>query len=900
MSDLILKSIERTPFKWVELDMPKCALNYGTGLCSADLGVTGDQKCYNTRASCQDPSNYDGTDTLTLSFCDNRQYIPDDRYYFPYLKSVNITPASLNIGGGNSNKSAMGTMSTLSVTFSDHPHTDRLVDPYLVSRDFDPYERSTFWAKWRARNPFYLNKTIRYCSGYIDPDTGLVDPTTLITRTFFVTGFSGFSAGGDVTLRAADIFTLMANDKVKAPRVSKGKLAADISIGASSLTLTPAGIGDDEYPASGKVRVNNEVMSFTRSGDTLSLTRGVAGTESAEHELGDNVQICLEYSAQTPAAILESLLETYAAIDSVFLDKTQWASEVTDYIPRLYSTIITEPTGIKQLVSEMAEQMHFTPVWDDRVAKLSIKSVRPADGETITSLDDNRNLLQDSVTWTDEQDQLITDVWVYYGQKDPTKKLDETTNYAAVDVISAIEAKGAEQYDLEKIRPIYSRWISDGGAAIDLGQKLLERYSQVPRSVSFSLDAKDRELWLADFITALNRHNVGFTGLPESVPLQVISAQESVQGTTYSYTAQEYTGKTVTPTGELNLAISNDFVNLNLRDYYDANVGTSPQAGDKIRFTIRSGVTIGGCAFTDVTNISDSAATASDGSTVIDDLAGLSVFDGSYRLLTDLVRTAKMTKTQRAGIVTPAFFTPGQTYSNPRVGAYNQKLGNSVIEFPKAVSLRTGFWPSGVEIVIVNEGIICGEAPTSPVGYVDVNPSASWAFANPIVFGGDGGDAIEITDTNPANMVKISIDNKSIIFGAGGAGAPSAGVALSFDSWWAGGAISGGGGQGYDYGQHVVFLKDLVSTKSAEIETWPSKGSTIGSGSAGIFRLHSFNMRAASGNGGSAGENGGNELPETDMTPRNGRYGLAGDAISQGANLITWINKGTVIGAENN
>ena len=40
----------------------------------------------------------------------------------------------------------------------------------------------------------------------------------------------------------------------------------------TSVNLTPTGIGSD-YGSSGYVRIGSEVMAFTRSGDTLTLTR---------------------------------------------------------------------------------------------------------------------------------------------------------------------------------------------------------------------------------------------------------------------------------------------------------------------------------------------------------------------------------------------------------------------------------------------------------------------------------------------------------------------------------------------------------------------------------------------------------------------------------------------------
>jgi len=222
----IITSPERNPFEWIEIDQSLCSNVYGSSPCTAAIGTTGSGRCFNTRATCQDPNNYDGSDVLTLYFCRNRGYIPDDHQYEPYLEKATISAATINPGGGNGSVQALGMRSTLSVSLSDHPHTDVIVDPYVTSRDYDPFERSTFWAKWRARNPYYTNRPIRHNSSYIDPDTGLPDPATIITRTYFMTGFSGPTSSNIISTNASVvIFNVGAVSRgVKRSRIALNQL----------------------------------------------------------------------------------------------------------------------------------------------------------------------------------------------------------------------------------------------------------------------------------------------------------------------------------------------------------------------------------------------------------------------------------------------------------------------------------------------------------------------------------------------------------------------------------------------------------------------------------------------------------------------------------------------------
>lgn len=52
------KQVGRRRATVAELRCDYCSLTYGTSPCTASVGVTGPAKCFNTRATCQDPVNY--------------------------------------------------------------------------------------------------------------------------------------------------------------------------------------------------------------------------------------------------------------------------------------------------------------------------------------------------------------------------------------------------------------------------------------------------------------------------------------------------------------------------------------------------------------------------------------------------------------------------------------------------------------------------------------------------------------------------------------------------------------------------------------------------------------------------------------------------------------------------
>lgn len=860
-------------------------------------GLFAEAPCFNTRSTCQDPANYD-KGVQVLKFVEKQSPIPTDDYYRPSVKArgVRVTPAKLNPGGADRNARALGQRASLSVSFQDHPDNDRIVDKYRADRDYDPNERGTFWTKWRARNPYYMQRPLRLRSGYLVGGQ-LVDE---ITREFVITGFSGPDNQGNVTIQGKDVLTLAEDEKAQAPIASRGKLAASITAGATSATLTPAGIGDSEYPASGEIRIGKEVISFTRTGDNLTLTRGQFGTEAKAHDEDDTVQLCLRYVSEAPQDILYDLLLNYANIPASYLDKAQWDAEALDFLPRLYSAIITEPNGVSQLISEMCQQMYFTIWWDERLGKVLLKSVRLAQEDEVFELDDSKHLVADSVSWKDLSDELITQVWVYYGQLDPTEKLDQGSNYATIAITADPSAEGADKHNLRRIKTIFSRWIdaTNASAAEDLGQRILNRYGNAPRQVTFKVDAKDSYLWLGNYIRLTNRLRVDQFGQVTPVNLQIFQAEETSLGSEFQFTAQEFIpaligGDQVEDPDERVIPITSDLLNVNLRTLHDSLFG-APEGSEKITFVIREGVTIGGDAAGGGVNVPAAARVT------VNDVyaAGASQLNG--------VAIGTLAILQRRSIGSARTIAAGAAYD---------ALGTAdhvIKEYPASVALDTGAWPSGVSLSLVVEGgaRILGEGGNgSAHGLTQLEQSGGGSLQQfrRTAPGGDGGDALKVQYT-------IQITNGGAIYGGGGGGACiyAANPSGSNDGL---ARTPGGGGAGFRpsstanlvfAGANVfTFIPTYASTRQ------PSGGGATVAGQGGRWSSSQFptlKVAQEGGSGGGVSAPGGEGYSKYDARQATsgsfivlddlGTGGLAGRAVRSGAASIEWVNKGDVRGDE--
>jgi hypothetical protein len=393
---------------------------------------------------------------------------------------------------------------------------------------------------------------------------------------------------GKVQITGKDALKLASDDRAVYPRPSQGKLSANITASATSATLTPATVGDD-YDAEGFVRIGSEVMSYTRVGDVLTFVdRGMGGTSAEEHKAGDTVQLCGWIDGEKSQDIVYELLTDGANVDPIYIDKSGWDAEQVGFLPRRYSALITAPTGVSKLISELAEQVGFFVYWDEVAELIRFKAIRPnTDSEIIYNLTESEHLLADSIKVRDVDDLRVNEVHVFYGVIDTTKNLTDETNYKVIWAGVNLADQGTLQNNDLRIKSITSRWIpeTNGAAAIELANRYLARYGRTPREVDFVVDAKDSAIQLADFVRITNRQTQDMYGLPQSLLLQVIKRKEALSGTTWTYTAREFAFDTAVNDGIRRINIDADVANVDLRELHDS-LFDAPTAGVEVLVTI--------------------------------------------------------------------------------------------------------------------------------------------------------------------------------------------------------------------------------------------------------------------------------------------------------------------------
>jgi hypothetical protein len=532
-------TVGRTPLTLVQIDQDFCNLTYGVAPCTASNPLN---KCFNTYATCQVQGVYD-KGVKTITFGKPESDLPRDMNILPMLTSVTTAATKINPTNGNSNISPLGQRAVATITFLDAPYSDMLTDPYRADRSYIPINNGTFWTKWLVRNPYYQNRPIRIYEGYLGQTLAEMQ-----VRHYLIDTITGPDSNGKVSIVAKDPLKLADRQKSQAPALTTGELNADIDATKTTITVIKAQLAD--YPTSGTLRIDDELMTYTGRTNIgtvddviiqfTGITRGTDGSQADIHDTDSNVQLCLRYTDTQVWDVAYDLLTTYAKIPSSYIPYADWNAEGAVWLPQFnVSTLITEPTGVADLLYELMEQVLFYIWWDERDQEIKLRAIRPIIGDAPVFTDDN-NIIENSVSFSTDPKNRVSQVWVYYNPRNRAEDVDNASNYQQIELRADLDAESDNQYGESRIRKIYARWIQNNAQAINLAARLLGASFNNPKYIKIRVDAKDRQIWTADIVDIYNRNIVNFNGEQELERYQILSVNEVVSGEVIEYEMQKF------------------------------------------------------------------------------------------------------------------------------------------------------------------------------------------------------------------------------------------------------------------------------------------------------------------------------------------------------------------------
>lgn len=511
----------------------------------------------------------------TFRFATDAIYLPITIDAIPSVVDVKIDPATISLGED------IGTRATVTATFRDHRHIF----------NGEAFSSGTFWGKFRGRYGVKLRGyPLRVIVGAVGQAIADME-----TRHFVIESTDGPSNKGEYRIIAKDVLKFADGDRAQAPILSNGFLNADITNVATTATLSPAGIGNAEYPASGLVAIGgSEVCSFTRATDTLTLTRAQKNTVASSHNAQDRVQLVLAYTAQDAAVIIYDLLVTYAAVPASYITLANWQAETATFLNTVYTSVIAEPTSVATLVSELIEQVGLAVWWDDISQQIKLQVLRPI--ASTADIFDGATYLADSLAVTEQPEKRLSQVYTYFAKISPLVNEDQINNYRSTSFVRDTAAELA--YGTPVIKKIFSRWIPNGGRAVadSIGNVLLARFRDPPRRVAFDLlrgSISTPLLGVGYQIGGWQFQDV--TGSAAMVPAQI--TRMNPRADIFEIEAEEISATSfgVASPGEHQVIIDANILNVNLRTMHDSIYG-APVSGNVVICTINTGVIVGSTA----------------------------------------------------------------------------------------------------------------------------------------------------------------------------------------------------------------------------------------------------------------------------------------------------------------
>jgi hypothetical protein len=434
-------------------------------------------------------------------------FVLDESPVIPSLKSVTTQPTLINAGGGSDDISVLGVRSAITVSLTDHIYDDSQGDKYLSSRGYDPLELGTFWGKFRARNPYIINAECAVYNGYLGQS---LDEMT--KRSYVIDKINPPNSAGQVTITAKDPLKLAGDKLAQIPAVSDLQLVNAINE-TQTTGITFIGSEDDISRQMGTtgatryLRIGDEIIAYTGyTASSLQYTltgvvRSALNTDPDSHDVSDSGQRVVRYENHPAWSIAKDAIINFSSVPSGYIDSAAWDAEGNTWLTPYYFTgTIAEPTAVVDIVAELAQQALFYIWWNEITQKIELRALRPV-SEQARQVNSQTNILGNSVSLQEKPSQRVSRVAIYYNPRNPAIEQDEISNYSNARIQVNGEAESEFLYNESSTKMIYSRWINTEAQALQIATRVLAAFSDTPKYLEFSVDAKDRDINVADVIS---------------------------------------------------------------------------------------------------------------------------------------------------------------------------------------------------------------------------------------------------------------------------------------------------------------------------------------------------------------------------------------------------------------
>ena len=300
-----------------------------------------------------------------------------------------------------------------------------------------------------------------------------------------------------------------------------------VDAGKGAQYANPATSGKNEY-----IRIGAEIIRYTvKSTDTLSWPdstyRGQFGSAIEDHSADETAQLCRAFIAQPMADVLSNLL-TESGVPAGYLS-ANIASECASWYGSTFNitACVSAPEKTSELLAEILKQIDAVMWWSPQTQKIEFKAIMPAI-EAIEILDDEKNIIQNSLSVQSLDALRITQASLSYAMYDATANLSEARNYRKTDVVINTDAQSANEYGDTRPHVIQSRWfgIANSIAMQAITSRKLNRRTDAPKLFKLKIDPKDYTRAIGSTISISSHNHIDAAGQPKEEPCLIISLDD--------------------------------------------------------------------------------------------------------------------------------------------------------------------------------------------------------------------------------------------------------------------------------------------------------------------------------------------------------------------------------------
>ena len=423
------------------------------------------------------------------------QHLPNASFpSFAKLRSAKATTPILKIGEN------IGSRASCTVNVDDFITTDVYELPSSYS---NRRVTQSFWGKAEERN--YIEKReMHVYRGYLTEE-GDFDITNFQVEVYIIESFSR-EKNGSATIKGVDPLYYTNESKAKMPLKSKGEL--DLPLDATTigniLILDAKTLEYGEIGTSGVLRIDDEFLSYIVIADspistpdtsniTIEITaRGYQNSVVAEHDAEALCQKCYISSNKNVIDVIKDALE-FTKIDPKYFPLEQWEAEkIGNLSIYTVTTILSKPTEVKKIISEMIRHSGAIMFWDTVMSQITIKGV-PEFGITDLVVDESI-YEQDSISIKRLKNNQITRQSVNFAKRNYVLD-DKENNYArGFSYIDDLAESPAQFDDISEGKVINSNWltnsVSDAGIVSRIATREVQRKAKVPFETEFEIDSE--------------------------------------------------------------------------------------------------------------------------------------------------------------------------------------------------------------------------------------------------------------------------------------------------------------------------------------------------------------------------------------------------------------------------